>query len=139
MMGIPNGDTERLTEMLRVFYVLHLDHGGGNLSTFTGKAVASGLADTYSSLAAAMAGLSGPRHGRANQDCLFVRRSEPLILTRSKLLFATASRQVGSCLALATLFFVQKTLVPRSSTRWASASVQTIRCSRPRSLCVSGL
>ena len=75
MMGVPNADTERLTEMLRVFYVLHLDHGGGNLSTFTGKAVASGLADTYSSLAAAMAGLSGPRHGRANQDCLnFVRK-----------------------------------------------------------------
>jgi len=75
MMGVPNGDDERLTQMLRVFYVLHLDHGGGNLSTFTGKAVASGLADTYSSLAAAMAGLSGPRHGRANQDCLnFVRK-----------------------------------------------------------------
>ncbi|MEC7240732.1 MAG: citrate (Si)-synthase [Myxococcota bacterium] len=75
MMGVPNGDNARLTEMLRVFYVLHLDHGGGNLSTFTGKAVASGLADTYSSLAAAMAGLSGPRHGRANQDCLnFVRK-----------------------------------------------------------------
>jgi citrate synthase len=75
MMGIPNTDTESLIRMLRVFYVLHLDHGGGNLSTFTGKAVASGLADTYSSLAAAMAGLSGPRHGRANQDCLnFVRK-----------------------------------------------------------------
>ncbi len=49
--------------------------GGGNLSTFTGKAVASGLADMYTSLAAAMGGLSGPRHGRANQDCLnFVRK-----------------------------------------------------------------
>ena len=52
-----------------------MDHGGGNLSTFTGKAVASGLADMYASMAAAMAGLYGPRHGRANQDCLnFVRR-----------------------------------------------------------------
>ena len=47
-----------------------MDHGGGNLSTFTGKAVASGLADIFSSMAAAMAGLSGPRHGRANQNCL---------------------------------------------------------------------
>lgn len=74
MLGVPGGDTEKLTALLRTFYVLHMDHGGGNLSTFTGKAVASGLADIYSSIAAGMAGLSGPRHGRANQDCLnFVR------------------------------------------------------------------
>ncbi len=74
MLGVPGGDDEAITRLLRVFYVLHLDHGGGNLSTFTGKSVASGLADLYASLAAAMAGLYGPRHGRANQDCLnFVR------------------------------------------------------------------
>jgi len=75
MLGVPGADPERLTRLLRVFYVLHMDHGGGNLSTFTGKAVASGLGDLYSSMSAAMAGLSGPRHGRANQDCLnFVRK-----------------------------------------------------------------
>ena len=75
MLGIPGGDTERLTRLMRTFYVLHMDHGGGNLSTFTGKAVASGLGDMYTSMAAAMGGLSGPRHGRANQDCLnFVRK-----------------------------------------------------------------
>ncbi len=74
MLGVPGGDNHAITRLLRVFYVLHLDHGGGNLSTFTGKSVASGLADLYASLAAAMAGLYGPRHGRANQDCLnFVR------------------------------------------------------------------
>ena len=74
MLGVPNGDTKALTSLLRTFYVLHMDHGGGNLSTFAGKAVASGLADMYASLGAAMAGLYGPRHGRANQDCLaFVR------------------------------------------------------------------
>jgi citrate synthase len=55
---------------MRVFYVLHMDHGGGNLSTFVGKAVASGKADTYASLGASMAGLYGPLHGRANQECL---------------------------------------------------------------------
>jgi citrate synthase len=74
MLGVPNGDSEALTALLRTFYVLHMDHGGGNLSTFSGKAVASGLADMYASLGAAMAGLYGPLHGRANQDCLnFVR------------------------------------------------------------------
>ena len=57
-----------------MFHVLHMDHGGGNLSTFTGKAVASSHADVYVSLAASMAALYGPLHGRANQECLkFVR------------------------------------------------------------------
>lgn len=70
MLGVPGGDNDALTKLLRKFYILHMDHGGGNLSTFTGKAVASGLADIYASLGAAMAGLYGPRHGRANQNCL---------------------------------------------------------------------
>ncbi|MFT4622911.1 MAG: citrate synthase [Myxococcota bacterium] len=75
MLGVPGVDEAKLTRLLRTFYVLHMDHGGGNLSTFTGKAVASGAADMYASLAAAMCGLSGPLHGRANQDCLeFVRK-----------------------------------------------------------------
>ena len=86
MLGIPGGDPERLTRLMRTFYVLHMDHGGGNLSTFTGKAVASGLGDMYTSMAAAMGGLSGPRHGRANQDCLnFVRKvgsSDPAEIER---------------------------------------------------------
>jgi citrate synthase len=74
MMGVPGADPQKLKALLRTFYILHMDHGGGNLSTFSGKAVASGLADIYASLGAAMAGLYGPRHGRANQDCLaFVR------------------------------------------------------------------
>lgn len=70
MMDPPGADNGDVAKLLRTFYVLHMDHGGGNLSTFTGKAVASGLADMYSSLVGAMAGLYGPRHGRANQDCL---------------------------------------------------------------------
>jgi citrate synthase len=86
MLGVPGADKERLTKMLRVFYVLHMDHGGGNLSTFVGKAVASGHADMYASLTAAMAGLSGPLHGRANQDCLdFVRSvgsSDPAVIRK---------------------------------------------------------
>lgn len=75
MLGMPGADPAKLAELIRIFYVLHLDHGGGNLSTFVGKAVASGLADVYASQVGAMAALYGPRHGRANQDCLdFVRR-----------------------------------------------------------------
>ncbi|NGX60845.1 MAG: 2-methylcitrate synthase [Chlamydiae bacterium] len=67
---------ESLKEVLQLFNVLHYDHGGGNLSAFVGKAVASGLEDLFGSLAAAMNALAGPRHGRANQECLhFVEES----------------------------------------------------------------
>ena len=74
MLQVPSIDKEVLSEVMKLFNVLHYDHGGGNLSTFVGKAVASGLEDMFGSVASAMCGLAGPRHGKANQDCLsFVR------------------------------------------------------------------
>lgn len=74
MLQVPNKNEKELTSIFKLFNILHYDHGGGNLSTFVGKAVASGLEDMYGSIASAMCALAGPRHGRANQDCLeFVR------------------------------------------------------------------
>lgn len=75
MLNIPGSPNKQLlTQVFKIFNILHYDHGGGNLSVFVGKAVASGLEDIYGSLAAAMCALAGPRHGKANQDCLqFVR------------------------------------------------------------------
>ncbi|MBM3207793.1 MAG: citrate (Si)-synthase [Chlamydiae bacterium] len=70
MLNVPSADKTKLNEAFRLFNVLHLDHGGGNLSTFVGKAVASGLEDMYGSICSAMCALAGPRHGKANQDCL---------------------------------------------------------------------
>jgi len=55
---------------INIFINLHMDHGGGNLSMFTAKAVASGHEDLFGSFAAALLALSGPRHGKANQDGL---------------------------------------------------------------------
>ncbi len=66
----PDVDKVTLCEVMRLFYILHLDHGGGNLSAFTGKVIASGLADMYMSIAGAMCALAGPRHGFANQSSL---------------------------------------------------------------------
>ena len=63
-------DDELMEKILATYLVLHMDHGGGNLSTFTGKAIASGHATVYASIAGAMNALSGPLHGRANQSCL---------------------------------------------------------------------
>ncbi|PJD95626.1 MAG: citrate synthase [Parachlamydia sp.] len=70
MLNVPNAVPEELTEVFKTFAVLHMDHGGGNLSTFVGKAIASGLQDMYGSIAGAMSALAGPRHGKANQDSL---------------------------------------------------------------------
>lgn len=70
MLNAPNVDITQLTRTMELFNILHYDHGGGNLSTFVGKAVASGLEEMYASIAAAMSALAGPRHGRANQDSL---------------------------------------------------------------------
>jgi len=75
MLGVEGDEAKRMERMLRFFFILHMDHGGGNLSTFSGKAVASGRASIYASIASAMNALSGPLHGRANQACLeFVQR-----------------------------------------------------------------
>ena len=74
MLKVPGANVEELIRAFKLFNILHYDHGGGNLSTFVGKAVASGLEDMFGSMAAAMCALAGPRHGKANQDCLeFVR------------------------------------------------------------------
>lgn len=70
MLQVPHKKEKQLVSVMNLFNILHYDHGGGNLSTFVGKAVASGLEDMYGSLCAAMCALEGPRHGRANQDCL---------------------------------------------------------------------
>ncbi|MBL6885198.1 MAG: citrate synthase [Candidatus Poseidoniaceae archaeon] len=63
-------DKAKMKRVISTYLVLHMDHGGGNLSTFSGKAIASGKATVYSSMAGAMNALSGPLHGRANQSCL---------------------------------------------------------------------
>ncbi|XCP85254.1 citrate/2-methylcitrate synthase [Roseburia hominis] len=52
--------------ILDMALVLHMDHGGGNNSTFTTHVVTSSGTDTYSTIAAAMASLKGPKHGGAN-------------------------------------------------------------------------
>lgn len=58
--------TELEAKILDMALVLHMDHGGGNNSTFTTHVVTSSGTDTYSAIAAAMASLKGPKHGGAN-------------------------------------------------------------------------
>ena len=54
------------SRILDIALVLHMEHGGGNNSSFTTHVVTSSLTDTYSVIAAAIGSLKGPRHGGAN-------------------------------------------------------------------------
>ncbi len=58
--------TELEAGVLDLALVLHMEHGGGNNSTFTTRVVTSSGSDTYSVIAAALSSLKGPKHGGAN-------------------------------------------------------------------------
>ena len=58
--------TELEARVLDIALVLHMEHGGGNNSTFTTRVVTSSGSDTYSVMAAALSSLKGPKHGGAN-------------------------------------------------------------------------
>lgn len=58
--------TELEAKLLDLSLVLHAEHGGGNNSTFTTHVVTSSGTDTYSSVAASLCSLKGPKHGGAN-------------------------------------------------------------------------
>ncbi len=63
----PNKEfTEMEAKLLDLALVLHAEHGGGNNSTFTTHVVTSSGTDTYSSIAASLCSLKGPKHGGAN-------------------------------------------------------------------------
>lgn len=67
---IGKGDDLRYHDLARLFFVIHSDHEGGNVSAHTAHLVSSALSDVYYSCAAGMNGLAGPLHGLANQECL---------------------------------------------------------------------
>ena len=63
----PNKEyTDVEAKVLDLALVLHMEHGGGNNSTFTTRVVTSAGSDTYSVIAAALSSLKGPKHGGAN-------------------------------------------------------------------------
>ena len=58
--------TEEEAHLLDMMLMLHAEHGGGNNSTFTCRAISSSMTDTYSAIAGAVGSLKGPLHGGAN-------------------------------------------------------------------------
>ena len=69
MVGLPDesGDFHKL---MQLYFMLHCDHEGGNVSAFASHTVASALSDPYYAVSAGLNGLAGPLHGLANQECL---------------------------------------------------------------------
>ena len=69
MTGLPdeNGSFHKL---MQLYFMLHCDHEGGNVSAFASHTVASALSDPYYAVSAGLNGLAGPLHGLANQECL---------------------------------------------------------------------
>ena len=66
MMRPDQNYTATEAKVLDTALILHMEHGGGNNSSFTTRVVTSSGADTYSTMAAAMSSLKGPKHGGAN-------------------------------------------------------------------------
>lgn len=68
MMGFE--ESQDMLKMMQLYLMLHCDHEGGNVSTFSALTVNSALSDPYYSLSAGLNGLAGPLHGLANQNNL---------------------------------------------------------------------
>ena len=65
-----NKFTEDEAKLLDLCLVLHMEHGGGNNSAFACRVLSSTGTDIYSSVAAAVGSLKGPRHGGANKKVM---------------------------------------------------------------------
>ncbi len=66
MIRPDNSYTPLEARVLDIAMMIHMEHGGGNNSTFTTRVVTSAGTDTYSAIAAAMSSLKGSKHGGAN-------------------------------------------------------------------------
>tara|TARA_B100000315_G_scaffold246779_1_gene274523 strand:+ start:6612 stop:7895 length:1284 start_codon:yes stop_codon:yes gene_type:complete len=69
MTGLPDPNGE-YSKLMRLYFTLHCDHEGGNVSAFSSLTVASALSDLYYAISAGLNGLAGPLHGLANQESL---------------------------------------------------------------------
>jgi len=68
MLGVSESDDFK--DLMRLYFVAHCDHEGGNVSAFANLVINSALADLYYSLSGGFNGLAGPLHGLANQESL---------------------------------------------------------------------
>jgi len=84
MLRPDKGYSEVEAKVLDAALVLHMEHGGGNNSTFTTRVVTSAGTDTYSVIAAALSSLKGPKHGGANNKVIEMVKDIKLHITDIK-------------------------------------------------------
>jgi citrate synthase len=63
-------ETQEFYDLMRIYFVAHCDHEGGNVSAFATQTINSALSDLYYSISGGLNGLAGPLHGLANQESL---------------------------------------------------------------------
>jgi len=63
-------DSAEIYDLMRMYFTIHIDHEGGNVSAHVCHLVGSALSDPYLSFTAGLCGLAGPLHGLANQESL---------------------------------------------------------------------
>ena len=63
-------DKKAYSDLSRLYFIMHSDHESGNVSAHATHLVGSSLADIFFAFSAGLAGLAGPLHGLANQECL---------------------------------------------------------------------
>lgn len=64
------GKDKPYDDVMRMHFIVHSDHEGGNVSAHAGHLVSSSLSDVYLSISAMINGLAGPLHGLASQEVL---------------------------------------------------------------------
>merc|ERR1712190_306786 len=65
-----NDGNSVIADLMRLYFTIHTDHEGGNVSAHATHLVGSALSDPYLSFSAGLNGLAGPLHGLANQEVL---------------------------------------------------------------------
>lgn len=63
-------DNPAFWELMRLYFTIHVDHEGGNVSAHATHLTGSALSDPYYSFSSGLNGLAGPLHGLANQEVL---------------------------------------------------------------------
>ncbi|CDO64656.1 citrate synthase, mitochondrial precursor, putative [Plasmodium reichenowi] len=63
-------ENKEVQDLLRLYFLLHSDHEGGNASAHVSHLIGSTLGNPYLSYSGCVMALSGPLHGLANQECL---------------------------------------------------------------------
>merc|ERR1712190_718670 len=94
-----NDGNSVIADLMRLYFTIHTDHEGGNVSAHATHLVGSALSDPYLSYTAGMCGLAGPLHGLANQEVLVFlsRLSKTLVWT---LRMTNSKNMSGVCSSL---------------------------------------